>query len=143
MYLHSYSCSVFVMIKEVIGEEDGVLVLDERNYRDALKTYPLLMVEFYAPWCGHCTRFAPEYEQVALALKGKVKVGNVNCDKYSGMCTRAAITGYPTVRFYRGQDKGDMQDYFSEDIKDREQDKIVRVVELLVQRSQGDQDKKK
>ena len=36
---------------EVIGEEDGVLVLDERNFRDALKTYPLLMVEFYAPWC--------------------------------------------------------------------------------------------
>ena len=79
---------------------------------------------------------------MALALKGKIKMGNVNCDKYSGMCTRAAITGYPTVRFYRGQDKGDMQDYFSEDIKDREQDKIVRVVELLVQRSQGDQDKK-
>ena len=36
---------------EVIGEEDGVLVLDERNFIDALKTYPLLMVEFYAPWC--------------------------------------------------------------------------------------------
>ena len=35
---------------EVIGEEDGVLVLDESNFRDALKTYPLLMVEFYAPW---------------------------------------------------------------------------------------------
>ena len=31
---------------EVIGEEDGVLVLDERNFRDALKTYPLLMLSF-------------------------------------------------------------------------------------------------
>lgn len=98
------------------------------------------LVEFYAPWCGHCTRFAPEYEHVALALKGKVKVGKVNCEKYSGMCNRAAITGYPTVRFYRGQEKGDMQDYFSEDIKDREQEKIVRVVEHLLRRSQGDQD---
>jgi len=100
------------------------------------------LVEFYAPWCGHCTRFAPQYEQVALTLKGKVKVGKVNCDKYSGMCNRAAITGYPTIRFYRGQEKGDMQDYFSEDIRDREQEKIVSVVQQLVKRSEGDLDGK-
>jgi protein disulfide-isomerase-like protein len=111
--------------------------------QNVLSSSRLWLVEFYAPWCGHCTRFAPEYEQVALALKGKVKVGKVNCDKYGGMCNRAAITGYPTVRFYRGQDKGDMQDYFSQDIKDREQDKIVMVVEQLVKRSQGMDDKDK
>ena len=35
---------------EVMGEEDGVLVLDQKNFKHALKTYPLLMVEFYAPW---------------------------------------------------------------------------------------------
>ena len=107
---------------------------------DVLGSSKPWLVEFYAPWCGHCTRFAPEYESVALVLKGRVKVGKVNCDKYSGMCNRAAITGYPTVRFYRGQDKGDMQDYFSEDVRDREQDKIVRVVEHLLKTSEGDLD---
>merc|ERR1712123_236325 len=58
------------------------------------------------------------------------------------MCNRAAITGYPTIRFYRGQEKGDMQDYFSEDIRDREQEKIVSVVQQLVKRSEGDLDGK-
>jgi len=98
------------------------------------------LVEFYAPWCGHCTRFAPEYEQVALAMKGKVKVGKVNCDKYKGMCNKAAITGYPTIRFYRGQEKGGMQDYYSQDIKEREMDKIARVVEQLIKKSQDMED---
>lgn len=94
------------------------------------------LVEFYAPWCGHCTRFAPEYEQVALALKGKVKVGKVNCERYGGMCNKAAITGYPTLRFYRGQENGGMQDYYSQNIGDREQAKIVMEVEQLIKRSE-------
>ena len=37
-------------VADVVEEDDGVLALDEESFRDALKTYPLLMVEFYAPW---------------------------------------------------------------------------------------------
>jgi len=101
------------------------------------------LVKFYAPWCGHCTRFAPAYEEVALALKGKVQVGKVNCEKYAKVCDKASVTGYPTVRFYRGQEKGELEDYFSENIREREQEKILLVVEQLLKRSEGDMERKK
>ena len=37
-------------VVDVVEEDDGVLALDEESFKDALKTYPLLMIEFYAPW---------------------------------------------------------------------------------------------
>jgi len=35
-------------------------------------------LEFYAPWCGHCKKLAPEWDKLATLLKGKVKVGKVD-----------------------------------------------------------------
>lgn len=94
------------------------------------------LVEFYAPWCSHCVEFAPDYEQVALNLKGVASVGKVNCDKYRQLCSQAHITGYPTIRFYRGADKHEVQDYYSENISSREPSEIVRIVEESIKQSQ-------
>ncbi|VDL84223.1 unnamed protein product [Nippostrongylus brasiliensis] len=47
------------------------------------------LVDFFAPWCGHCIQFAPVYEQIAKALDGKVKVGKVDCDAWPGVCRGA------------------------------------------------------
>jgi protein disulfide-isomerase A1 len=38
-----------------------VLVLDENNFEEAKNSFDYLMLEFYAPWCGHCKNLAPEY----------------------------------------------------------------------------------
>ena len=40
------------------------------------------MVEFYAPWCGHCKSLAPEWEKAAKALKGIVNVGAVDMTQH-------------------------------------------------------------
>uniref|UniRef100_A0A8C5URS2 DnaJ homolog subfamily C member 10 n=1 Tax=Microcebus murinus TaxID=30608 RepID=A0A8C5URS2_MICMU len=58
------------------------------------------VVDFYAPWCGPCQNFAPEFELLARMIKGKVKAGKVDCQAYSQTCQRAGIRAYPTVKFY-------------------------------------------
>ena len=48
-------------------------------------------------------RFEPQYEDVARILRGEVSVGKINCEKYSKMCNKASVRGYPTLRYYRGR----------------------------------------
>ncbi|KAM9343047.1 dnaJ homolog subfamily C member 10 isoform 2-T2 [Pholidichthys leucotaenia] len=58
------------------------------------------VLDFYAPWCGPCQHFAPEFEVLARMLKGKVQTGKVDCQAHYQTCQSAGITAYPTVRFY-------------------------------------------
>lgn len=55
------------------------------------------LVEFYAPWCGHCRKFAKTWREVAHSLTGHVRVGAVNCDENARLCERYKVTGYPTI----------------------------------------------
>ncbi|KAM7096474.1 dnaJ homolog subfamily C member 10 isoform 2-T3 [Ciconia maguari] len=58
------------------------------------------VIDFYAPWCGPCQNFAPEFEILARTVKGKVKAGKVDCQMYAQTCQTADIRAYPTVKFY-------------------------------------------
>lgn len=55
------------------------------------------LVEFYAPWCGHCKNLAPEYEKAAKALKGIANIAAVDATKEQ---VDVQIQGYPTLKFY-------------------------------------------
>uniref|UniRef100_A0A7N6AWT4 DnaJ homolog subfamily C member 10 n=1 Tax=Anabas testudineus TaxID=64144 RepID=A0A7N6AWT4_ANATE len=58
------------------------------------------VLDFYAPWCGPCQHFAPEFEVLARILKGEVRAGKVDCQAHYQTCQSAGITAYPSVRFY-------------------------------------------
>ncbi|XP_048873193.1 dnaJ homolog subfamily C member 10-like isoform X2 [Brienomyrus brachyistius] len=58
------------------------------------------VLDFYAPWCGPCQHFAPEFEFLAQLVKGTVRAGKLDCQAYGQTCQAAGIRAYPTVRFY-------------------------------------------
>ena len=62
------------------ADSDGdVYVLDSSNFEEmVLDSKDIWIVEFYAPWCGHCKALEPEYAQAATNLKGQVKLGKVD-----------------------------------------------------------------
>jgi len=58
------------------------------------------LVEFYAPWCGHCKNLAPNWEAAATSLKGFAKIAAINCDEYKDICGNFGIKGFPTIKFF-------------------------------------------
>ena len=53
------------------GEGDDVVTITAENYRDEIVGYDgLVLLEIYAPWCGHCKSLAPEWAKAATSLKG-------------------------------------------------------------------------
>jgi protein disulfide-isomerase len=64
-------------------------------------------IKFYAPWCHHCQAMAPSWEQLAKEMKGRLNIGEVNCDAESRLCKDVRIRGYPSIVFFSGGDRTD------------------------------------
>lgn len=62
-------------------------------------------IKFYAPWCHHCQAMAPNWQQMAKEMKGRLNVGEVNCDAESRLCKDVRLKGYPTILFFRGGER--------------------------------------
>ncbi|XP_042516075.1 protein disulfide-isomerase like 2-1-like [Macadamia integrifolia] len=81
---------------------DDVVVLTEENFEKEVGQDRGALVEFYAPWCGHCKKLAPEYEKLGASFKKAktVLVGKVDCDEHKSLCSKYGVTGYPTIQWF-------------------------------------------
>merc|ERR1719369_1059705 len=90
---------------------DSVVDLTPANFdKLVLKGEEVWIVEFYAPWCGHCQSLVPEYIKAAKALKGVVKVGAVNADEHKSLGGQYGVQGFPTIKIF-GLNKTKPEDY--------------------------------
>jgi len=81
-----------------------------------------VLVEFYAPWCGHCKALAPEYLKAAERLKDIKGVVLAKVDATGNEIEGVSVQGYPTIKFYPAHNKGSPVDFDGE----RNADGIVK-----------------
>jgi protein disulfide-isomerase A1 len=112
--------SLLVFVPSQISAEESeakefVLTLDNTNFHDTVTKHDFIVVEFYAPWCGHCKKLAPEYEKAASILSSHetpivlAKV-DANEEKNRDLASEYDVKGFPTIKILRNGGKN-IQEY--------------------------------
>lgn len=92
------------------NEEGTSVALTAENFqRLVTMTQDPWFIKFYAPWCPHCQDMAPTWEQLAKTMKGKLNIGEVNCDKESRLCKDVGARAYPTILFFKGGERSEYE----------------------------------
>ena len=106
---------------QFFSKDTSVIQLNKDNFeKEVIKSDSLWLILFYAPWCGHCRAFHPQFEKLAKSTKGLFKIGAVNCEEERDLAGKYKIDGFPTVLFF-GEDKTKTEEYEG----NRKADKIV------------------
>lgn len=100
--LFLFLTSLLLLYTEATNPPTAVLDLSEK-FLD-VKDEGMWFVEFYAPWCAHCKRLHPVWDQVGHALSDgnlPIRVGKLDCTRFPAVANKLGIQGYPTIMFFR------------------------------------------
>merc|ERR1711963_1041574 len=108
-----------------LSAASDVQVWDDDNFGSNIGEHVITLVKFYAPWCGHCKKMAPEFDKASTILKANdppVTLVKVDCTaEGKATCSKHGVSGYPTLKIFRG-DSSSSEDYNGP----RESDGIVK-----------------
>ncbi|XP_078157159.1 protein disulfide isomerase-like 5-4 [Carex rostrata] len=132
-------------IGDVADEEfsDGSVSVTGTNFDVYSHQYPILVVNFFAPWCYWSNRLKPSWEKAAKIIRerydpemdGRILLAKVDCTVESDLCRRHHIQGYPSIRIFRkGTDLKDNQGHHDHEsyYGERDTDSLVAAMETLV-----------
>jgi thioredoxin 1 len=78
------------------------LVLTDSNFESEVAKYPIMVVDFWAPWCGPCRMVSPIIEQLSREYSGRVAFGKVNVDENQRIAASFGIQSIPTLMMFKG-----------------------------------------
>jgi thioredoxin 1 len=86
-----------------------VPAVTDANFKvEVLDSTDLVLVDFWAPWCGPCRMVAPVVAEIAEMFIGKVKVVKLNTDENPNIASQYGIRSIPTLMIFKGGQKVDM-----------------------------------
>ena len=71
------------------------------NYKEIVKSHPLVLVDYYADWCGPCQMMVPVFEQLKTELGDKIKIVKIDTDKNQRLSVSMGIRSIPTMILYK------------------------------------------
>ncbi|PHZ16998.1 protein disulfide isomerase [Rhizopus microsporus ATCC 52813] len=108
-FLLAAIATTFSALTHTVLADSDVLSLTDKTFDQSVLGQDLMLVEFFAPWCGHCKALAPEYEKAATTLKSKnIPLAKVDCTENEDLCQKHDVRGYPTLKVFR---KGEAAEY--------------------------------
>ncbi|PHT30349.1 Protein disulfide-isomerase [Capsicum baccatum] len=96
--------------KIVQSKEEFVWTLDHTNFSDIISHHKMIVVEFYAPWCGYCQQLKPKYEQAASVLNSHdplviLAKMDTTIPENAALARNYTLNGVPNIRIFRNGGK--------------------------------------
>ncbi len=82
--------------------------VSDATFDQAREKNPMLVVDFWAPWCGPCRMVAPVIRELARDYKGRVAFGKLNTDENPQVSLRFRIMSIPTIMLFKNGKPVDM-----------------------------------
>lgn len=77
------------------------ITLTDQNFNEMVSKYPLLIVDFWAPWCGPCRMVSPVIAELSQELAGKAIFGKLNVDENPMIASTFGIQSIPTIAIFK------------------------------------------
>ncbi|EPS61947.1 hypothetical protein M569_12845, partial [Genlisea aurea] len=122
---------------------EGSVPLNELIFDKVAHQYPVLVVNFYAPWCHWSNLLKPSWEKASTIIRerfdpetdGRILMGKVDCTSQADLCRKNHIQGYPSIRIFRkGSDLREENNHHDHEsyYGNRDTDSLVKAMEDLV-----------
>lgn len=83
----------------------GPIEVNDENFQETLEKYPLVLVDFWAAWCGPCKMMEPVMEELAAEYEGDAVIAKMNVDKNNRVPSQFQVSSIPTLVLFKDGEK--------------------------------------